>query len=139
MSISLEEAYAGALKTVGFDRMVACPSCSGTGEDMSQKERQCPSCKGAGQIIKGVMACGICAGKGKIRPMCQSCSVAGHAVSRKRVNITIPQRMPSGSVLRVRDAGNVPAAGGAGDLYVHVSYPNRQDGVVMGVDGSMSK
>ena len=67
----------------------------------------CPSCEGSGQVIAN--PCGDCGGQGVQQV-------------RKKLRITIPAGVDSGTRLRVSSEGNAGQRGGPpGDLYVYLS------------------
>jgi len=75
VEVSLEEAFAGAKKTIRFATSVSCEACKGVGAE--------------GGAASGVQTCGTCQGNGKIRAQqgfflvertCPTCGGAGRSI-----------------------------------------------------------
>lgn len=97
-----------------------CPQCQGTGQFVQavrtplgafQQVSTCPRCEGVGQVF---VPCEKCGGDGRIR-------------ETKRIQLTVPAGVDSGSRLRVRGSGNSGRRGGeSGDLYVYIAVKVRR-------------
>ena len=127
IEVSLEEAAKGTSRTIRYNRMVVCSTCSGSGsKDGKGGRKTCPRCKGSGQVrmsqglIRFSQPCPDCGGTGTvIENPCDKCGGAGRVKERNEVKIDIPAGVYTGSRLRKANAGNAGYNGGDyGDLYV---------------------
>jgi molecular chaperone DnaJ len=50
MSISFLEAALGSKKQIKYERVIPCPSCSGSGCSKGHKLSICTKCKGSGNV-----------------------------------------------------------------------------------------
>ncbi len=127
LTVTLEEAYTGATKSIRFaadetcercggsgaegNRLVTCTTCNGTGDVSSRRgmmifQQTCPTCRGRGQIIE--VPCSACRGAGRIR-------------RNRTVDVKIPPGVDDGTRLRLTGKGEAGGAGGrSGDLYVFI-------------------
>ncbi|MDY3126600.1 MAG: molecular chaperone DnaJ [Corynebacterium sp.] len=133
IDIDLEEAFAGAQKTVTVDTAVLCDRCEGTGSASKAKPVTCPTCHGAGEIqemqrsfLGNVMTsrpCPTCHGYGEIiEDPCNHCGGDGRVRKRRDITVNIPAGIGNGMRIRMASQGEVGHGGGpAGDLYVEVS------------------
>jgi len=129
IELTLEEAAKGATRTIRYNRMTVCPTCSGTGsKDGKGGRKVCPRCKGSGQIrmaqgpIRFSQPCPECGGTGTvIEHPCDKCGGTGRVKERTEVKIDIPAGVYTGARLRKTGAGNAGYNGGEyGDLYVSI-------------------
>jgi len=145
MSITLEEAYDGALKTILVPRLEACEHCNGNGADSPSDIKTCNVCHGSGVYIKqqrtflGVFQtqtlCNNCAGSGKlIKNPCHVCDGEKLVRNKKKIEVKIPAGIHSGNNLRLSGQGDCGETGArSGDLYVvihvekHKVFERRDD------------
>ncbi|MBT7283248.1 MAG: molecular chaperone DnaJ [Elusimicrobiaceae bacterium] len=128
VNVSLEEAFSGVEKTIKYDRIDACGTCSGSGAAKGSKRKTCGTCKGSGtiQYSQGFFsmrqACPQCSGEGStVDKPCKSCSGNGRVKSTNQVKIKIPAGVRSGVQLRVPKGGDAgPKGGSFGDPYVEI-------------------
>ena len=132
IELTLEEAADGAERTLEFDRMDFCKSCTGTGAKKGTETRKCSTCGGYGQVQQQVQgffgvsvrvgACPACQGSGKEIPhKCPDCSGTGRATNHHTLTVKIPAGISDGQVVRVRGQGEPGRVGTArGDLHVYV-------------------
>jgi DnaJ-class molecular chaperone len=106
ITLTLDEAYAGALRRLRVKEDTPCAACEAT----------CPTCKGTGmqtqQLRMGPMIqvinspCGACGGRGKTsspkKSSCSECKGAGKTVSTHVVDVRVPPGIESGTNIRVR-------------------------------------
>ena len=52
LSISFEEAFSGAKKTIAYSTSCWCAACDGNGYSRSSKFIKCPQCNGQGYTVK---------------------------------------------------------------------------------------
>ena len=128
ISISLEEVSSGVEKDITFHRHDRCESCNGSGAAAGSSKGTCATCRGAGTVRAGMggfvsfaQTCPNCGGEGRvIKNPCISCSGQGRTRGSKKLKVSIPKGVDTGSILRLKSEGNF-AGGGRGDLYVYVS------------------
>lgn len=103
-----------------------CATCQGAGGAPGSTLRQCPECNGRGTISFGQggfavnRPCPMCLGRGQIpSERCPTCNGAGNVRTRKKVLITVPAGVDSGSKIRLKGQGGRGQAGGPpGDLVI---------------------
>src|SRR5436190_1644877 len=70
VTLTLEEAAKGAVKSVELPRNKACATCKGSGSKPGSQRATCPHCQGRGQIVQS-------AGILRVQTTCPSCQRAG--------------------------------------------------------------
>lgn len=128
VSISLEEVSSGAEKDITFGRYNKCQTCNGSGAAAGSSKEVCATCRGTGTVRAGLggfisfaQTCLNCGGEGWIiKNPCRSCSGQGRIKATKKLKVSIPKGVDTGSILRLRNEGNF-AGNGRGDLYVYVN------------------
>ena len=128
VSISLEEVSSGVEKDITFNRYDQCTSCSGSGAAAGSSKGTCTTCRGSGTVRAGLggfisfaQTCPNCGGEGKvIKNPCKACSGQGRAKGNKKLKVSIPKGVDTGSILRLKSEGSF-AGSSRGDLYVYIS------------------
>jgi len=100
--ISLEEAYAGVIKTLEFSKKVLCSTCDGVGSPSKSAVKKCTACKGSGQetIVRQMgpmmsqqqITCRSCKGQGETIPkedICKTCNGKKTTRSPKKLEVNI--------------------------------------------------
>jgi molecular chaperone DnaJ len=89
-----------------------CPTCKGTGAAAGAKIQTCPECAGRGTISFGQggfavqRPCPMCLGKGTVpSERCPTCGGSGEVRARKKVNITVPAGVDTGTKIRLKGQG----------------------------------
>jgi molecular chaperone DnaJ len=127
LEIDFQEAARGVEKTISFQRLTTCDSCSGSGaRSGAAGVRTCPNCRGTGQVRtqQGFFSisttCGQCRGEGMIiADPCPKCQGQGRTRRAQSLVVRIPPGVDNGSRLKLRSEGEAGSSGGpAGDLYV---------------------
>ncbi len=130
LSVTLEEAGAGASKQVTITHPVTCTACSGTGVGEGGSVRTCPDCGGSGvtrtqrRTILGVMEsttpCQRCSSSGVIvEGACQTCGGQGRVNEAETITVEVPVGVMDGFTIRVPGKGEAGLRGArAGDLRV---------------------
>lgn len=126
LELSLGEAFAGATKTVTFNREATCRRCNGTG---AESYEACNVCKGTGSIktSKGFFRmsqpCTACRGTGrKVTKVCSSCRGSGKNFQAETMKVKIPRGVDTGSRVRLKGMGGAGIGGGpAGDLHIEIT------------------
>lgn len=128
VAVTLEEVSSGVERDITFARYGKCSACNGSGVEAGSTKTVCPTCRGAGQVRAGLggfisfaQTCPDCGGEGKIiKNPCRNCFGRGRVKTKKKLKVTIPKGVDTGSILRLKSEGNF-ADGARGDLYVHIS------------------
>jgi molecular chaperone DnaJ len=129
VQITLEEAFAGAKKTIRVPSSVQCEACKGSGAEGGNTSVQtCASCRGAGKVRaqQGFFlverTCPTCSGSGKIiKNPCKVCHGAGRVQRDRTLSVAIPPGVEDGTRIRLTGEGEAGLRGApAGDLYVDV-------------------
>jgi len=113
---------------IGIDVPIteSCATCSGSGAAPGTGTKECTECGGAGVVSFGqggfavTRPCPRCMGRGHIpETPCGSCGGAGNVRQTRRLKITVPEGVESGSKVRVSGQGERGTGGGApGDLLI---------------------
>ena len=132
VEITFEEAAFGKEVELNVQRTEQCNHCHGTGAAPGTSPETCPDCHGTGtrQTVANTpfgrmvnqTACGRCHGTGKIvKNPCGSCNGTGHKKTERKIKVSIPKGVDSGSRVRVSGGGEAGVRGGGnGDLYVYI-------------------
>lgn len=128
LKISFYDAAFGKETEIEIPKNVTCDTCNGTGIKPGTRPVVCPLCKGRGQVTRSQgfftisTTCGQCHGEGQYIPHpCKDCRGTGKVKKKKKIQISIPPGVDSGSKLRIRGEGEEGERGGPpGDLYVFI-------------------
>ena len=132
LSISFEEAVFGAEKSFEVRRTEICSHCHGERSEPGTSPTVCPNCNGAGEVRRShqsifgqfvqVQTCSTCRGEGRvITERCSSCNGAGTEARDRKLAVTIPAGIETGTQIRLTGEGEPGRVGGpAGDLYVSI-------------------
>lgn len=134
LEVSLPDVISGAEKDLEFDTEISCTTCSGSGSEPGKPVETCSTCGGNGQVVSNqgffsvATTCPACRGKGKIiRHPCKPCKGKGRTVEAKRIRVTVPKGVSTGTRLRIAGEGEGGFRGGpAGDLYVEIRVRDDQ-------------
>src|SRR5262249_40051341 len=126
VSITFDQAIAGAQVPLSVPTSGACPTCHGTGAKPGTTPKVCPRCEGRGIETQGQgmfsisQPCSRCGGSGTvIQDPCLPCGGSGAGRTVKKFRVNIPAGVKEGSRIRVPGKGEAGVRGGpAGDLYV---------------------
>jgi len=126
VSISFDQAVAGAQVPLQVPMHETCPTCRGTGAKPGTTPSVCPRCEGRGIETQGQgmfsisQPCSRCGGAGTvIEDPCQTCQGSGAVRTVKRLRVNIPAGVRDGSRIRLAGKGEPGRAGGPpGDLYL---------------------
>ena len=128
MELTLEEAFAGAAKTITIEALAPCEGCNGRGSRGESRAQRCGTCGGAGKVRaqQGFFVvergCPTCLGSGEtIADPCPACDGEGRAIKRRKLSVDIPAGVDEGTRIRVASEGEAGIRGaGNGDLYIFV-------------------
>lgn len=132
--MSLEEVVSGLEKEVEFETDANCDTCSGTGAKKGTSAATCGTCGGQGQVIarqgffQVATTCPTCHGNGQIvKEKCESCAGKGRVKAKRKIRVTVPAGVDTGTQLRVTNEGEGGYRGGQnGDLYVEIQVRNHE-------------
>jgi len=101
-----------------------CATCSGSGAAPGSSVKTCSECGGSGQVSFGQSGfavkrpCPACLGQGRIpEKPCPACSGRGSLRQARKVQVTVPKGVDTGSKLKLSGQGERGAGGGPpGDL-----------------------
>ena len=126
VEISFETAARGGKITIVVPMTDDCGVCGATGNAPGSKPRPCPECGGTGAISFGQggfavsRPCPQCLGRGQIpSDPCSACGGSGQVREQRKIAISVPAGVDTGSKLRLSGQGERGAPGApAGDLIV---------------------
>ena len=131
ISISFDQAIAGAEVPISVPTYERCATCAGTGAKPGTSPIVCPRCQGRGIESEGQglfsisQPCSRCGGAGTvIEEPCPTCNSEGRKRTVKRYRVNVPAGAREGSRIRLAGKGEPGRNGGPnGDLFVttHVS------------------
>jgi molecular chaperone DnaJ len=126
VSITFDQAVAGAQVPLQVPMHASCPTCHGTGAKPGTAPSVCSRCEGRGIETQGQgmfsisQPCSLCGGTGTvIEDPCPTCNGAGAVRTVKRLRVNIPAGVRDGSRIRLAGKGEPGRNGGPhGDLYL---------------------
>jgi molecular chaperone DnaJ len=126
VSISFDQAIAGAQVPLQVPMQTTCNTCHGTGAKPGTTPSVCPRCEGRGIETQGQgmfsisQPCSRCGGSGTIiEDPCPTCHGAGAVRTVKRLRVNIPAGVRDGSRIRLPGKGEPGRRDGPpGDLYL---------------------
>ena len=150
LEITLDEAFSGTTKEIGFSHLAQCETCHGNGAAPGSLIVPCERCGGSG-IMRSVRqtplgqfatqtTCVTCGGEGNVVTQpCQMCSGRGRHEVERKLTVKVPAGVDDGSRIRISGNGEAGIRGGpSGDLYVYLkiaAHPLfRRDGLDTFVD-----
>lgn len=103
-----------------------CQTCHGNGAAPGATMKTCPECSGRGTVSFGQggfavnRPCPVCLGRGQVPSQpCPTCSGTGEVRTRKKVLITVPPGVDTGSKIRLKGQGGKGSSNGPpGDLLI---------------------
>ena len=134
MRITLEEAFAGAQKTINVPGSTACDACDGTGAEGGGEPTTCPTCSGMGKVraqqgfFTVERTCPTCSGMGQIiKNPCKSCNGQGRIHTERSLSVNIPAGVETGTRIRLSGEGEAGMRGGPqGDLYIFIEVAKHE-------------
>ena len=137
LEVELEDVISGTDKSLEFDTEETCHRCSGLASEPGTQPVTCRTCGGQGQVINTqgffqmASTCPHCRGAGRIiKNPCKQCRGSGRKKVTKKITVTVPEGVETGTRLRVAGEGEGGIRKGpSGDLYVeiHVRSHNQYD------------
>lgn len=128
LQIDLVEVLEGAKKPITFECEDDCKDCKGSGAQPGTSVETCSDCGGRGQVVRSqgffqmATTCPRCRGTGQmVKSPCKTCSGAGRTMVERKLLVTVPAGVDSGTQLRMTGEGEAGHKGApAGDLYVEL-------------------
>lgn len=126
--IELKDVLNGLEREIEFDTEENCKPCNGSGAEKGSSAQTCGTCGGSGQVVRSqgfftmASTCPQCQGEGTlIKNPCKTCHGKGRAKSHRKIRLSVPPGVDTGTRLRVTGEGEGGYRGGpAGDLYVEI-------------------
>jgi molecular chaperone DnaJ len=126
LEIPFRTATLGGKVPVELDINEECATCHGSGAAPGAKLVTCEECKGRGTISFGQggfavnRPCPVCLGRGQVpTERCPTCAGAGEVRTRKKVMITVPVGVDTGTKIRLKGQGGRGSNNGpTGDLLI---------------------
>ena len=127
--VTLKEVIEGVDREIEFDVDENCGTCNGSGAEKGSSATTCTTCGGRGQVIRQqgffsmTSPCPTCGGEGQIiKNPCTDCKGRGRQKKHRRIRVSIPAGVDTGTRLRVVSEGEGGYRGGPnGDLYVEIA------------------
>ena len=145
LKLEFREAVFGGEQQIRINHLENCATCQGSGAKQGTRPQTCSTCQGAGQVRRAtrtpfgsftqVSVCPTCNGTGQmIADKCETCGGKGQNQVAKKLKLTIPSGVDTGTRLRVQNEGDAGQRGGPpGDLYVYLFVQEdpdfRRDGI----------
>ena len=132
LTVDFEEAVFGCERSIEVRRTEVCSGCGGGGSEPGSSPTVCLECAGAGEVRRShqsifgqftqVSTCGRCRGEGAvITDPCGGCNGSGRERRRRRLVVSVPAGIETGTQIRLSGEGEPGSRGGPpGDLYVSV-------------------
>lgn len=151
LTIAFEESITGSEKEIQITRNEACTACRGTGAEPGTNPVRCATCNGSGEVrqvrqtflgsMVNVSTCPTCGGKGEvISAPCKTCNGRTQVRQTRRLTVSIPPGVNSGTQIRLSNEGEPGLNGGPnGNLYVvltvspHKYFRRHGDDIVLEV------
>jgi molecular chaperone DnaJ len=126
LSVPFRTAALGGKVPIELEVNEECATCHGSGAAAGAKIQTCPECHGRGTISFGQggfavqRPCPMCLGKGTVpTERCPTCNGAGEVRVRKKMMITVPAGVDTGTKIRLKGQGGRGAHNGPpGDLLI---------------------
>ncbi|HEX7246293.1 MAG TPA: molecular chaperone DnaJ [Solirubrobacterales bacterium] len=126
VSLSFDEAIAGAQVQVTVPKAERCTTCGGSGAKPGTSPITCPRCEGRGIDAQSQgffsisQPCPQCGGAGQvIEDPCPTCGGSGLTQQTKRYKVKVPAGVKNGARIRLAGKGEAGQRGGPpGDLFV---------------------
>jgi molecular chaperone DnaJ len=126
LEIPFRVAALGGKVPVDLEVREECSTCHGNGGAPGATFRTCSECGGRGTISFGqggfavTRPCPVCLGRGQVPSVpCPTCNGAGEISAKRKIVITVPNGVDTGTKIRLKDQGGKGAKGGPpGDLMI---------------------
>lgn len=127
LEIPFRTAARGGKVPIELEVNEECTTCHGNGAAPGASIKICPECSGRGVVSFGQggfavnRPCPVCLGRGQVpSEKCRTCAGTGDVRARKKMVITVPEGVDTGSKIRLKGQGGKGAANGPpGDLIIN--------------------
>lgn len=131
-SLTLEDAFRGAEKTLSAHSFIACAGCDGKGYDVAAGTEHCKACDGRGEIRENkatffgnftqVKECEKCYATGEMpKVVCKRCKGSGRVRGEREISFRIVPGIADGQIVKLAKMGEAGERGAdPGDLYVRI-------------------
>jgi len=129
LKLDFIEAVKGVEKKIKIRKYDLCSACDGIGAKKGTGKTTCSVCGGKGQVTQSsgffsiARTCNSCGGAGEmIKDPCTECGGMGRKEVSKKLTITVPAGVDTGTRLRIPNEGEAGIYGGPyGDMYISMS------------------
>ena len=130
--LDFEEAAFGVEMERDITRTEVCGRCMGTRSEPESSPVTCLNCSGTGEVRRAtqgifgqfmqVSTCGRCGGEGRVvSDPCVDCGGAGTETRKRKIAISVPAGIETGTQIRLSGEGEAGVGGGGpGDLYAAI-------------------
>lgn len=126
VDIPFETSVRGGRININVPITEECAACGGSGAAPGTSSKICPECKGSGTVSFGQggfavkRPCPACMGRGTIpETPCKACDGTGTVRQTRKIQVTVPKGVESGSKVRLTGQGERGSLGGKpGDLVI---------------------
>ena len=145
LEIEFEEAVFGSQREIELNVHEECGTCKGSGAEPGSGTEKCRRCGGRGAFVTNAgffqmrQTCPNCGGAGEvIAKPCRACRGEGRMRARRKIQLTIPAGVETGSRLRLAGKGEGGLRGGtSGDLFIvlhvkaHALFQRRDEDILI--------
>ncbi len=126
VEIPFETAVSGGKISITVPITEECATCAGSGAAPGTASHRCSECRGTGSVSFGqggfavTRPCPACFGRGTIpETPCTSCDGSGTVRQQRKIQVTVPEGVETGSKVRLTGQGERGSEGGTpGDLII---------------------
>jgi len=126
VEVAFETSVRGGRISINIPITEECATCGGSGAAPGTPSRTCSECKGSGTVSFGQggfavkRPCPACMGRGTIpQTPCKPCDGTGIVRQSRKIQVTVPRGVESGSKVRLTGQGERGSLGGKpGDLVI---------------------
>jgi molecular chaperone DnaJ len=126
VEVSFETSVRGGRISINVPITEECATCAGSGAKPGTSSKSCSECKGSGTVSFGQggfavkRPCPACMGRGTIpENPCKACEGSGTLRQNRKIQVTVPKGVESGSKVRLTGQGERGSSGGTpGDLII---------------------
>lgn len=141
VEVAFETSVKGGRISISVPITEECATCGGSGASPKTATKACKECKGSGTVSFGQggfavkRPCPACMGKGSIpENPCKPCNGSGTVRQDRKIQVTVPKGVESGSKVRLSGQGERGSLGGKpGDLLITFKVKEhrffRRDGI----------
>ena len=126
VEVAFETSVRGGRISISVPITEECATCGGSGEARGSSSKKCTECRGSGTVSFGQggfavkRPCPACMGRGTIpEKPCKPCGGTGTVRQDRKIQVSVPKGVESGSKVRLTGQGERGSLGGKpGDLII---------------------